>query len=262
MVGAVVGRKRIPVQRLIEKIKMFLHGYTFPHFCAKSAEFSPRRHTQLWITQGMFLLLIPPLTFMPVIKILKRKVFYALPELNPGKAYGPDGVHPIVLKKCASVLTPFLVKLFRLCLSNSTFPSCWKFAYVQPVPKKGDRSDPSSYRSIALISCHSKAFETIFNRKFLKHLSSINLLSHHQYWFRQGRSTGDILAFLTDTWSSSLTPASVNGGYPPGNRNPTLLAPDRLINNTGSPEPDGYWIGSRQKSSGPEYLPKASPKQL
>ncbi len=104
---------------------------------------------------------------MPVIKILKSEVFYALSGLNPRKAYGPDGVPPIVLKNCASVLTPCLVKLFRLCLSTSTFLSCWKYACVEPVPKKGDRSNPSSYRPIALISCLSKAFETILNRKFL-----------------------------------------------------------------------------------------------
>ncbi len=125
--------------------------------------------------------------------------------LNPRKAYGPDGVPPIVLKNCASVLTPCLVKLFRLCLSTSTFHSCWKYAYVQPVPKKGDRSNPSNYRPIALISCLSKVFETILNRKFLKHLSSSNLLSDHKYGFRKGRSTGDLLPFLTDSWSSSLS---------------------------------------------------------
>ena len=42
------------------------------------------------------------------------------------------------------------------------------FAYIQPVPKKGDRSNPSHYRPIALISCLSKVFESILN-KILKH---------------------------------------------------------------------------------------------
>ncbi len=55
------------------------------------------------------------------------------------------------------------------------------------------------------ISCLSKAFETILNDKFLKHLSSLNLLSDHQYEFRKGRSTGDLLAFPTDSWSSFLS---------------------------------------------------------
>ncbi len=101
------------------------------------------------------------------------------------------------------MLTPCLVELFRLCLSTSTFFSCWKYAYVQPVLMKGDRSNLSNYRPIALNSCLSKAFEIILNRKFLKHLSSFNLLSDLQYGFGKGRSTGDLLAFLTDSWSSS-----------------------------------------------------------
>ena len=80
--------------------------------------------------------------FMLPIKILRNDVFHALAGLNPRKAYGPDGVPPIVLQHCASVLALCLVKLFQLCPSTSTFPSCWKFAYIQPVHKKGDRSNP------------------------------------------------------------------------------------------------------------------------
>ncbi len=89
------------------------------------------------------------------------------------------------------MLTPCLVKLFRLCLST-IFPSCWKYDYVHPVPKKDDHFNPSNCRPIALISCLSKAFETILNKKFLTH------------GIRKGRSTGDLLAFPTDSRSSSL----------------------------------------------------------
>ncbi len=138
------------------------------------------------------------------VRILTKDVFYVLSGLNSQEAYLPDGVRPIVLKNCASVLTPFLVKLFRLCLSTSTTPY-WKYAYIQPVPKKGDRSNPSSYRSIALLSCLSIAFETILNRKILKPLSTSNLFSDHRYWFRKGRSNGDLLAFLTNSGSFSLS---------------------------------------------------------
>ncbi len=50
-----------------------------------------------------------------------------------------------------------------------------------------------------------QAFETILNRNLLKHLSSFNFLSNHQYGFRNRGSTGGLLAFLTDSWSSSLS---------------------------------------------------------
>ncbi len=112
---------------------------------------------------------------------------------------------PPVLKNCVFVLTPCLVKLFRLCLSTSTFPFCWKYAYIQPLPKKVDRSNPSNYSPTYLLSSISKAFETILFRKIFKYLSAYNLLSDRQYGFLKRLSTGDLLAFLTNSWSSSLS---------------------------------------------------------
>ncbi len=103
------------------------------------------------------------------------------------------------------MLTPCLPKLFRLCLSTSIFPFCWKYAYVQPVPNEVDRSNPSNYWPIALLSCLPIAYDTILNRRVLKHLSSSNLVSDRHYGLRKGRSAGDLLAFLTDSWSSSLS---------------------------------------------------------
>ena len=44
----------------------------------------------------------------------------------------------------------------------------------------------------------------MLNSHFIKHLESNNLLSDHQYGFRKARSTGDLLSYLTHTWSSSL----------------------------------------------------------
>ncbi len=70
------------------------------------------------------------------------------------------------------------------------------FAHTQPVPKKGNRSNPLDYRPIALTSCVSTPFESILNRKILKHLSADNLLCDHQYGFRKGRSSADLLSSL------------------------------------------------------------------
>src|SRR5678816_3073749 len=92
--------------------------------------------------------------------------------MNVRKAGGPDGIPPRVLRKCASVLDPPLVQLYSLCLNTSTFPQCWKRAYVQPIPKIGSRSDPSNYRPIALTCILSKIFETLLNSHFLDHLES------------------------------------------------------------------------------------------
>ena len=72
---------------------------------------------------------IPPT--LPKMKILYYDLFYALSSLDYRlQSYSQDGVSPVVLKNCASELAPCLVKLFRLCLSTFTYPSCWKFAHI------------------------------------------------------------------------------------------------------------------------------------
>src|ERR1700755_3178855 len=150
----------------------------------------------------------PPSTpcnsIMPKIRISSKDVISAHSELNTKKAYDPDGIHPVVLKTCASELAPCLGKLFRICLSTSTFPSCLKRALIQPVPKKGDSSQHSNYRPISLTFVLSKFFESILNRKIWKHLNSSKLISDRQYGFRKKRSTGDLLSLLSDSWSSAL----------------------------------------------------------
>ena len=128
----------------------------------------------------------------------------ALALLDVGKAYGPDGVPPLVLRQCSGCLAPVLTKLFRLILKTKTFPSCWKHAVVQPVFKKGDPSDPSNYRPIAITSTISKVFESLINSKLTTHLENNHLISDHQYGFRSSRSCGDLLAYVFHTWATSL----------------------------------------------------------
>ena len=129
----------------------------------------------------LILLLNPSLTLYPPIIISARKVCRVLRSLKTDKASGPDGIPPRFLKEFGEELAPVLCHLFRLSLISCTYPSSWKHALVQSVPKKGDCSNPSNYCSIALTSAVAKVFETLLNSHFIKHLKSNNLLSDHQH---------------------------------------------------------------------------------
>ncbi|RVE44603.1 hypothetical protein evm_010741 [Chilo suppressalis] len=88
-------------------------------------------------------------TTMPDIKIRQCEVRAELQSLDVRKASGPDGIPAVVLKKCATELSPVLTRLYQCSYSLGRVPETWRDANVQPVPKKGDRSDPANYRSIA-----------------------------------------------------------------------------------------------------------------
>src|SRR5678815_3049258 len=122
---------------------------------------------------------------LPVITF--DRVHRPLKSMKDRKTAGPDGIPPQVLRECASVLSPPFVQLYSLCLNTSTFPQCWKLAHVQPIPKKGSRSDPSNYRAISLTCILSKIFETLLNSHFLDYLETHFLLSDCQYGFQRSR---------------------------------------------------------------------------
>ncbi|CAF4763442.1 unnamed protein product [Pieris macdunnoughi] len=141
---------------------------------------------------------------MPEITFRQRAVRKALSSLDIHKSSGPDGIPPIVLRTCAPELAPVLTRLFRYLYSLGTVPKCWKTALIHPIPKKGDRSDPSNYRPIAITSLFSKIMESIVNCQLLRYLEGHQLISDYQYGFRRGRSAGDLLVYLTHRWAEAI----------------------------------------------------------
>jgi len=126
-------------------------------------------------------------------------------DLDPPKATGPDDIPVVVLQICSPELSPILCRLYNKCVSESCFPSCWKFASVVPVFKNsGEGSDPRNYRPISLLSIISKVFESLINLCVTRHLETLKLFSDHQYGFRSGRSTADALTVICERVYRSL----------------------------------------------------------
>ena len=57
-----------------------------------------------------------------------------------------------------SVSKPLCILMNR-SFSEGIFPDTWKLANVIPIFKKGDKSQPSNYRPVALLSCIGKLQE-------------------------------------------------------------------------------------------------------
>ena len=70
--------------------------------------------------------------------------------------------------------------------------------------RNGEEFDPLNYRSIEITSILSKTMETIISKHSLTFMEANNHLSDHQYGFGKARSTGDLLAYAVDIWSSTL----------------------------------------------------------
>jgi hypothetical protein len=82
-----------------------------------------------------------------------------------------------------------LCMLFNKSLHQNIFPTDWKLAHVISLFKAGDKSFPSNYQPVSLLSCVSKILEKKFFKYVFYHLHENQLLCKFQSGFLSGCST-------------------------------------------------------------------------
>ena len=100
-----------------------------------------------------------------------RDVRSVLANPNKKSAPGPDGVSYSVL-----YTHHVLATLFSKVLSMGSPPTSWSESVVKLLFKKGDPSDPSNFRIIALSGCIGKTFNLLLNKRLTSYLISNNLV--------------------------------------------------------------------------------------
>jgi hypothetical protein len=88
-----------------------------------------------------------------------QEVINIISTLPLNKAIGPDCISHRMLKSTIHTISRPLYMLFNKSLRKKSFPSYWKEEHVLPLFKKDDRSLPSNYRPVSLLSCVSKIME-------------------------------------------------------------------------------------------------------
>ena len=121
-----------------------------------------------------------------------------LRSLNRNKATGIDNLYAGLLRYVASVIAAPLSFLINLSLQTGIVPSNWKVAQVIPLYKKGDKTEPCSYRPISILPILRKVPERSVHYQLVNYLEQNNLLSVRQYGYRKKRSTELATAYLVD----------------------------------------------------------------
>ena len=127
---------------------------------------------------------------------LKRMRNYASP--------GPDGITYLMLKRGGLFLLQQLSMLFQYCLDRGINPSQWKFAFVIPIFKKGDRNRLANYRPVSLISCVAKLMEASVRDELLDFCLRNSLLRPSQFGFFPGSSCFHQLIVYLDKITRSV----------------------------------------------------------
>ena len=124
-----------------------------------------------------------------------------LKGLKNNKASSFDKISNEMLKVGGSLIIEPLIKLFNSILSQSKYPSAWKYDILHPIHKSGVKDDPNNFRGIAIASCFGKLFTTLLRNRLQKFCDKRDIISKFQGSGKNGSRTADnlmIVKFLFD----------------------------------------------------------------
>ena len=146
----------------------------------------------------------PPSSKLSQIAFNPFAVRRILQKINVKSTCGPDGVPAVFLNKCRDVLCYPLSMLYQLSFNSSFIPEVWRKAYITPVYKKGDSSEPKNYRPIALTCNLCKVMEAVVKDSMMTFFLQNNLITKQQHAFLAKHSTTSNLLECTNDWVMSL----------------------------------------------------------
>ena len=110
----------------------------------------------------------------------------AMAQLKKRKASGPDGIPNELWLLLDDHNANLLLDLYNHSWEHGTIPQEWAEAIVVSIYKgKGDDTDPSNYRPIALLNTVYKIYATMLQRRLAGKIES--RLRPTQYGFRAGQ---------------------------------------------------------------------------
>ena len=99
-------------------------------------------------------------------------------------------INEYFIESC-DIISSHLVDLFNIIFNSGYFPDQWSKGIIISLHKKNDPDDVNNYRGITLVSCLSKIFTGILNRRLSYFCENNEILSDVQFGFRPKRSTTD-----------------------------------------------------------------------
>ena len=129
----------------------------------------------------------------------EEEIRVACRKIRTGKAPGPDGIPPEVIRKVVEIVPQYVLEFANQLLRTQKFPADWKAAKLVLIHKAGKSFEASNaYRPLCLIDAIAKLYEHLIKNRLERELEEKGGLSPNQYGFRQGCSTIHALKRVTN----------------------------------------------------------------
>ena len=129
----------------------------------------------------------------PALEISQDMVSSAINQMKSGKAAGPSGIVPEMLKACSDNIVPRLTHLVNLVIRDGKVPDEWNNSYIISLYKgKGDSLECGNYRGLKLLEVLQKILERILESIIREQID----IDSMQYGFMPGRGTTNAIFIL------------------------------------------------------------------
>ena len=136
----------------------------------------------------LYKVFIRPFPHIKWTPVTTKEISEIIKSLKWKNSHGYDEIRVRILK----ISLPFIISpLAYICNKSSTgiFPMQLKYSQINPIFKKGSKTDISNYRPISLLTSFLKVFEKVIYKRLNYHIKGNNILAKEQYGFRNNSST-------------------------------------------------------------------------
>lgn len=110
----------------------------------------------------------------------------AILSLKDKKNPGPMGIRVELFKRNYVYFTHLLTDLYNMIMINGIIPDTWKESYLLPIFKKGDKTDTSNCRGVAISSIFLKIYDKLITKRLYTTVESV--ISPTQHGFNEKRN--------------------------------------------------------------------------
>ena len=123
--------------------------------------------------------------------------YSAAVQKSKGKAPGPDGIHPAMLKSLDDEAGGIILGILNESWTRGQVPAAWKKATILPILKPGKPpSAIKSFRPVALTSVIAKTLESMVAVRMGVWAERVGAVPKQQAGFRAGRSAEETVASI------------------------------------------------------------------
>ena len=127
-----------------------------------------------------------------------QKITSIIKALKTKNSFGFDEISTKLLKISATYICSPLTYICKKSILSGIFPDRMKFSIIKPIYKKGNKTNPTNYRPISLLTSFSKVFEKALYIRLTEHFNTNKLLVGNQFGFRKGIATEDAIFKITN----------------------------------------------------------------